>query len=171
MQTELNVTNAELVEYLNIAYDILKVSKSSLDLNRLKTIIDILKKDEKKIYSAKKNKTVSQFEKIINILEKQKYGTELSNEEIKEFDKYVAEKNYINLAQEKNFSELCHFLDDSEDTLAVGDLSVIYYCLYQEKTKQKKRTDILNDVRTYIQQNIYFDNMDSRYQKELNENV
>lgn len=169
MDENLDVTNAEIIEYLNITYDVLKSTKSTLDLNRLKTIIDILKNEEKKIYQTKTKRTSIQNENIINILDKLKNGIELSKDEIKVYDDFVESNPFIDLIQKKNYSELYKLLNSKESEFKVGELCVLYFCLYKERTRQKKRGDILKGIYTFIEQNIYFDNMDLKYKKNVNE--
>lgn len=167
MNESLDVANAEIIEYLNITYDILKSTKSSLDINRLKTIIDILKLDEKKTYKARTKKTGFRNESIISILEKNSCGMTLSEDEKKIFDDFVKENYFFKMVQKREYSKLYELLKKEESEVTAGELSVLYFCLYGERTRQKKKADILKSIYLYIEQNVYFDNMDSKYKKDM----
>lgn len=62
------------------------------------------------------------------------------------------------------FNELYSFLTKESKNFTIGELSVLYFCLYKEKTHQKKRADILKGIFTCIEQSSYFNNMDLKYQ-------
>lgn len=163
-----DVTNSEIIEYLDITYDILKNAKSSLDLDRLKIIIDTLKSDKQKKYPLRNKKENLQHTKLIDIFEKYENNKELTEDELKIYNKFIENMPLISLAHIKNYEELYRLLNNKENKYTIEDLSILYYCLYKERTKQRKKTELLKSILKYIEQNLHFDNMDTRYKKNNN---
>lgn len=170
MDSNADVTNSEIVEYLSITYDILKNAKSSLDLDRLKIIIDTLKLDKQKKYPLRNKKQNPQYDKLIDIFEKCENNREMTEDELKMYNEFIENIPLISMAHNKNYNELYRLLNNKENKYTIEDLSVLYYCLYKEKAKQRKKTDLLKSILKYIEQNLYFDNMDIRYKKNYNNN-
>ncbi|MSS08866.1 hypothetical protein FYJ38_09425 [Clostridium sp. WB02_MRS01] len=168
MDNNMDVTNAEIIEFLNFTHEILKLTKSSLDLDRLNTIINILKKDEKKQYSVKDKKAIVKYEVIINILEKKDNSSEMSEVENNIYKDFESHTPYYKIILDKDYEQLYKYLHNENKKLTVGDLSVLYFCLYKQRTRQKKKADILSGIYSYIEQNLYFNNMDLKFNNHYN---
>lgn len=166
MDEHSQVTNGEIIRYLQIAYGVLKAAESSVDLDRLKVVMEILKKEEKNLHQAPARKASYKIDNIINLLEKQKQGIPWSEEEWKAYDAFRRGNPFMDAAQGKDYEKLYGILNDPEHDFTAGELSVLYYCLYQERTRQKKKTDIMRGISAYIEQNLYFDHMDLEYKKD-----
>lgn len=158
-----NVTNEEILEYLNITYAVLKDAKSTIDLTRLKYVINVLKRDKSKTYTANKSKVKFKVEDIISILIKQKENADISFEEDELIKKYQKEKPYLDMITDKNHSDLYSYLLVKGHELAINDLIILHFILTGQETKIKKKEDILRDINSYISQNLYFDNMNDRF--------
>jgi len=63
----------------------------------------------------------------------------------------------------KNFSEFFSYLLENGHALALSDLIILYFSLTGQETKIKKKEDMLRETNSYISQNLYFDNMNDRF--------
>lgn len=164
---DLIVTNKEIVEYLKITYAVLKTTKSTIDLTRLKFVIDTLKKENRKTYAANHYRSKFKVEDIIGIMAKQKDGINISPEEDELIRNYKKEKSYFDMVTSTNHSALYSYLMENGHELALRDLIILYFCLTGQETKIKKKQDILREINSYISQNLYFDNMNDRFNKNI----
>ena len=155
--------NEEIVGYLKILYTILKDARSTIDLDRLKYVIDILKKDKSRMYPLSQSKMKFKVEEIINVVSKLKDGVAISFEEDELVKNYQKGKSYFTMVSSKNFSDLYSYLQEKGHELAASELIIIYFYLTGQETKIKKKEDILREINSYISQNLYFDNMNNRF--------
>lgn len=160
---EISVTNKEIVEYLKITYAVLKETKSTIDLQRLKHVIEILKKDTKKKYSSGNAKSKYKPSIIINICAKLRKREVLSPQELEVREDYAKDKAYFQMVEERRFAELYSYLLNNEKDILTGDLAILYFYLTGYETKVKKKEEVLHGIISYLSQNLYFDNMDERY--------
>jgi len=162
------VTNLELVEYLQMTYNILKVTKSNLDIDRLEEIIIILKDDNNKIYRNNAKRTRANNHDIIRILEKMNQSIELCDKEKIIYEDFLKNKKYGKWLKNSDLNGIYSFLQDKSNRFSMEDLGIIYYYLYKEKSRQKKREDLQTAILHYIEQTLYFSNMDLQYQEKNN---
>lgn len=164
---ENEVTNQDIIEYLSLAYNVLSCAKSNVDLVRLKRIINILKRDAVKSYPSKKKGLSDNINMILKIVAKKQEWDSFNDEEKKILQEYFASNLGLQFVLQKKFSELYTFLQEQGKSISASDLKVIYVSLVKEDTKLKKKDDILNQIILYLNQSIYFDNMDERYSRGI----
>jgi hypothetical protein len=159
----LPVTNEEIVSYLKIAYAILKEAQTSINLERLNEIIGILKKDKSRTYTKSSSKAKINSDTIFETIKMLRSGMDISNQQKSDLNILFENKVFFRLALEKKYSDLFTYLLNNEKEMSTSDLSIIYFWLTGQEIKTKKKHDLLINVRTFLSQNTYFDNMDNKF--------
>lgn len=165
------ISDTELIQYLDIASKVLTISKTELDITRLKSIITALRNYDYEVIHDKNTSRIATKKdaKIFAMyIEKIHNGDEVTSEERMVFEEFCNNNHMLKLAVNKSYEELFEKLSNQKN-VSKSDVTLVYQYLIGNFAKAIKFEKMIDDVKQHIYKIKNFDDMDFRFAQKQNQ--